>query len=373
MAKRQNPVISSHKDASHRITDYLNSAHGIELKPTAALEVVALALGAQNWQALHGMAKKGITPAGSVEAPSPQSDTTVEGAPSVKLNWASAPRISDDDVRKFWRAKGGNFHGPNIETGTMPEASLLPLLRNLAVGTISIKGGPSLETIFGAPDTRPCPRPVDEIPAAKLRPLLQERDDEICAGGATLEERGFKYMVREVIDFANASRWLYESSWVVSRKELLDFLESKRIKDPSQALPFMQGAQHGLLVCRGLIRAFGRDDTVSQISSQRSTGNPAQDEWFRTEQQVLDVIEQHRKENPQSFTTGPTGELYTSNSTLFELTEILTYGRFDMSMRDFRALAWAHRPKGVGSLKDPYQGLLSFFRAVLTLPEESAV
>lgn len=39
--------------------------------------------------------------------------------------------ITNEKLRKFWRAMGGEFHGPNVETGTMPEAKLLPLLRVL--------------------------------------------------------------------------------------------------------------------------------------------------------------------------------------------------------------------------------------------------
>ena len=38
---------------------------------------------------------------------------------------------SDADLRRMWRAAGGNFHGPHIETGTMPESALFPFLRNL--------------------------------------------------------------------------------------------------------------------------------------------------------------------------------------------------------------------------------------------------
>lgn len=38
---------------------------------------------------------------------------------------------SDDDLRAMWRKEGGSFHGPNVETGTMPEHLLLPLLRRL--------------------------------------------------------------------------------------------------------------------------------------------------------------------------------------------------------------------------------------------------
>lgn len=38
---------------------------------------------------------------------------------------------TDDMLRKEWRKAGGRFHGPNVETGTMPEAKLLPYLRGL--------------------------------------------------------------------------------------------------------------------------------------------------------------------------------------------------------------------------------------------------
>lgn len=39
--------------------------------------------------------------------------------------------LDDRKLRALWRAHGGSFHGPNIETGTMPESILLPFLRNL--------------------------------------------------------------------------------------------------------------------------------------------------------------------------------------------------------------------------------------------------
>lgn len=42
------------------------------------------------------------------------------------------PEPTDQQLRKAWREAGGDFHGPNIETGTMPEAKLLPFLRSLA-------------------------------------------------------------------------------------------------------------------------------------------------------------------------------------------------------------------------------------------------
>lgn len=42
-----------------------------------------------------------------------------------------ATKSDDDFQREFWKQQGGDFHGPNIETGTMPEVKLLPLLRKL--------------------------------------------------------------------------------------------------------------------------------------------------------------------------------------------------------------------------------------------------
>lgn len=43
-----------------------------------------------------------------------------------------APHFSDFDIRRMWRAAGGDFHGPNIETATMPEANLFRWLREFA-------------------------------------------------------------------------------------------------------------------------------------------------------------------------------------------------------------------------------------------------
>ncbi len=46
--------------------------------------------------------------------------------------------VTDDmHLRSMWRAAGGNFYGPNVETGSMPEADLLPFLRSLITGAAS--------------------------------------------------------------------------------------------------------------------------------------------------------------------------------------------------------------------------------------------
>lgn len=40
---------------------------------------------------------------------------------------------SNVELRGMWHGAGGSFHGPNVETGTMPEAKLLPFLRELVL------------------------------------------------------------------------------------------------------------------------------------------------------------------------------------------------------------------------------------------------
>lgn len=45
---------------------------------------------------------------------------------------ANRPPLTDPELRVAWRRAGGSFHGPNVETGTMPEVKLLKFLRELA-------------------------------------------------------------------------------------------------------------------------------------------------------------------------------------------------------------------------------------------------
>lgn len=39
--------------------------------------------------------------------------------------------MNDTQIRDKWRAAGGSFHGPHVETGHMEESKLLPFLRGL--------------------------------------------------------------------------------------------------------------------------------------------------------------------------------------------------------------------------------------------------
>ena len=52
-------------------------------------------------------------------------------AVSVSAPREAPPTLTDSDLREFWKIAGGNFHGPNIETATIPEARLFDILRTL--------------------------------------------------------------------------------------------------------------------------------------------------------------------------------------------------------------------------------------------------
>lgn len=41
------------------------------------------------------------------------------------------PLVGDGTLREMWVAAGGQFFGPHVETGSMPEHLLLPFLRKL--------------------------------------------------------------------------------------------------------------------------------------------------------------------------------------------------------------------------------------------------
>lgn len=62
MPSKDNPIVSSHRDAATRVSTFLDESHGIKLKPIVALEVIARALGAANWQVLKAMAEQGRAP-----------------------------------------------------------------------------------------------------------------------------------------------------------------------------------------------------------------------------------------------------------------------------------------------------------------------
>ena len=66
---------------------------------------------------------------------------------------------TDAELRAAWKAAGGSFHGPIVETGTMAESKLLPFLSELAS---------SPETLV-----RPSPEPEWK----KRKAIYDEHDD----------------------------------------------------------------------------------------------------------------------------------------------------------------------------------------------------
>lgn len=67
--------------------------------------------------------------AGICSAPHPVVDNDMSSTGISFAGAAYAPAL-----RKIWREKGGSFHGPNVETGSMPESDLLPFLHALIEG-----------------------------------------------------------------------------------------------------------------------------------------------------------------------------------------------------------------------------------------------
>ena len=49
----------------------------------------------------------------------------------IGLNPHKKFSTDEEDLIKMWSNAGGSFHGPNIETGTMPKDLLIPFLRQL--------------------------------------------------------------------------------------------------------------------------------------------------------------------------------------------------------------------------------------------------
>lgn len=77
---------------------------------------------------------------------------------------------SDDELRALWRAAGGSFHGPVVETGDMPESLLLPFLQALLAGRH--------------------PHPAANDPDTELRSKLIEQTAQVIYGTWS-GDRGF--------------------------------------------------------------------------------------------------------------------------------------------------------------------------------------
>lgn len=58
---------------------------------------------------------------------------------SKSVTLAELPFDYVEDFKRIWVEAGGEFHGPNIETGTMPQDKLIPFLYTLARSGIGDK------------------------------------------------------------------------------------------------------------------------------------------------------------------------------------------------------------------------------------------
>ena len=86
MSNLPQSIVTSHKEAAKRATEYLQGARNLKLKPPEALELVARVLGVANWQTLLGMAKEGQAPRAAYSSETPVSaalsDALAEPVPS---------------------------------------------------------------------------------------------------------------------------------------------------------------------------------------------------------------------------------------------------------------------------------------------------
>lgn len=111
MATLAESIVTSHKEAAKRATEYLQGARNLKLKPPEALELVARVLGAANWQTLLGMAKDGKAPRAAHQQEM-DSAKSIAPAPSDELPTGSDLSKQDAQyVRQLAEYFAPNAHG----------------------------------------------------------------------------------------------------------------------------------------------------------------------------------------------------------------------------------------------------------------------
>lgn len=116
MPSKSNAIVSSHRDAATRVSTYLSEQHGIELTPITALEVIARAAGAANWQTLKAQAEQGRAPrmvdVAGVDASAPAAPASVKSDSLAEPAYGRRPfrRVSGpypgDVIRENLFARG---------------------------------------------------------------------------------------------------------------------------------------------------------------------------------------------------------------------------------------------------------------------------
>jgi glutathione S-transferase len=136
---------------------------------------------------------------GSFHGPNVETGTMPEANLLPWLGEILGGGLSDSAVRAIWKMKGGKVYGPRIETGSMPEADLLPFLRGLLTALAPVKSG-----------TPPAPAPVEAATrileflgcavSRNLEPGADSRRDHVAAlieAGASQQVRGLEQAVAE--------------------------------------------------------------------------------------------------------------------------------------------------------------------------------
>lgn len=113
--------------------------------------------------------------------------------------------ISDELLRTMWRNAGGSFYGPHVETGSMPEAKLLPFLRAL----ITANGGRSegCPACGGLRYVRSGMEPMQDCPVCRSRAPLTVQSGAQNIQAMPLEEakaRGIVVDGSQPIDIGTA-------------------------------------------------------------------------------------------------------------------------------------------------------------------------
>lgn len=159
MLSKSKAILSSHRDAATRVSTYLDEAHGIKIKPIVALEILARALGAANWQVLSAMAEQGRAPRiGDTELASRIANDVLQSPlPSTPF-----------DGTAFW---GSAHHLPPIGPGSVLKDLLASDESTLAAGLTAVhrrpgkllKGGRDLRIDHSEPESMRQPTIREEI------------------------------------------------------------------------------------------------------------------------------------------------------------------------------------------------------------------
>jgi len=112
MSEQAQRIVTSHKEAAKRATEYLARARNLKLKQAEALELVAQVLGVANWQTLNAMAQQGRAPRLDVGDTPAQEAVVVSAAPdaTVKDNHTRGAESMAGRLAVYYYERGYSEH-----------------------------------------------------------------------------------------------------------------------------------------------------------------------------------------------------------------------------------------------------------------------